>query len=102
MNRDFGMQTPTDPADAYLDTPLCYRAAQAASTDPGEDPMAFNALEALREGGTPIDEASDAQRQVLASLSEEEVATINSVKARLEAASGEVTGQLEHTGNNIF
>jgi len=46
--------------------------------------MAFNALEALREAGNPVDQLSEAQRGVFASLSEEEVEVLNSIKRRLD------------------
>jgi hypothetical protein len=58
--------------------------------------MAFDALAALREAGNPVDVLSEAERSVLARLTEEEVATWNSIKARLDAAVGsaaEVEGQ---------
>jgi hypothetical protein len=46
--------------------------------------MAFNALEALREAGNPVDQLSEAQRNVFASLSEDEVEVLNSIKRRLD------------------
>jgi hypothetical protein len=56
--------------------------------------MSFDALSALREGGNPIDSLSEAQRDVLSHLTQEEVAVWNSIKARLDAAGGgEVEGQ---------
>ncbi|HXP20047.1 MAG TPA: aroma-sacti cluster domain-containing protein [Streptosporangiaceae bacterium] len=54
--------------------------------------MAFDALAALRAGGTPVDQLSDAQIEVLSGLSPAEVATINSVKARIEAVGDDVEG----------
>lgn len=47
--------------------------------------MAFDALAALREAGNPVDSLSDAQREVFASLSREEVDVLNSIKRRLDA-----------------
>ncbi len=47
--------------------------------------MAFDALAALRAAGNPIDLLSNEQRQVFASLSEEEVAVLNSIRRRLDA-----------------
>lgn len=55
--------------------------------------MTFDALDALREAGHPVDLLAVEQRSVLAGLSESEVAVLNSVKDRLEAAAGEVEGQ---------
>lgn len=46
--------------------------------------MAFDALEALREAGNPVDQLSQAQREVFASLSEDEVEVLNSIKRRLD------------------
>jgi hypothetical protein len=55
--------------------------------------MPFDALTALREAGSPVDLLTDAQRAVLATLTEEEVAVLNSVKRRLDGAGGaEVEG----------
>ncbi|BCB82899.1 aroma-sacti cluster domain-containing protein [Phytohabitans suffuscus] len=48
--------------------------------------MSFDALSALREMGHPIDFLTDRQRAVFASLSEHEVAVLNSLKRRLDAA----------------
>jgi hypothetical protein len=53
--------------------------------------MAFDALEALRQAGNPVDLLSDAEREVLGQLTQAEVDVLNSVKKRLEAISaGEV------------
>lgn len=49
--------------------------------------MAFDALGALRAAGNPVDLLTAEQRDVLAQLTEEEVAVLNSVKARLDAVS---------------
>jgi hypothetical protein len=46
--------------------------------------MAFDALEALREAGNPVDQLSQGQRGVFASLTEEEVEVLNSIKRRLD------------------
>ena len=55
--------------------------------------MAFDALSALRAAGNPVDLLSAEQRAVLESLTEEEVAVLNSVKERLDTASDtEVVG----------
>jgi hypothetical protein len=52
--------------------------------------MAFDALEALRAAGNPVDSLSEAQRAVFASLTEEEVEVLNSIKRRLDAIDGDV------------
>lgn len=55
--------------------------------------MSFDALTALREAGNPVDSLSEAQREVFASLTEEEVEVLNSIKRRLDAIEDEdVTG----------
>lgn len=55
--------------------------------------MAFDALATLREAGNPVDLLTAEQREVLASLTQQEVAVLNSVKTRLDAVSdGEVEG----------
>ena len=55
--------------------------------------MTFDALAALRQAGNPVDMLTTAQRDVLARLTEDEVAVLNSVKQRLDAASdAEVEG----------
>jgi hypothetical protein len=67
-----------------------------------ENQVAFDALSELRAGGNQIDLLSDSQRAVLSELSEEEVAMLNSVKARVEAASGEVVGQEVDVIGGVF
>jgi hypothetical protein len=64
--------------------------------------MAYDALAELRAGGNAVDLLTEAQREVLAQLSPEEVATLNSVKARVEAVSGEVVGQSDVVGGFIY
>ncbi|MFE9424102.1 aroma-sacti cluster domain-containing protein [Kitasatospora sp. NPDC006697] len=55
--------------------------------------MTFDALAALRQAGNPVDLLTDEQRGVLAGLTEDEVAVLNSVKQRLDAVSdAEVEG----------
>jgi DNA-binding CsgD family transcriptional regulator len=59
--------------------------------------MTFDALSALRQAGNPVDQLTAVQRDVLAELTEEEVAILNSVKRRLDAVSDvEVEG---HSAN---
>jgi DNA-binding CsgD family transcriptional regulator len=61
-----------------------------------ERPMTFDALAALRQGGNPVDLLTAEQQDVLARLTEDEVAVLNSVKRRLDAVSdAEVEG---HSG----
>jgi hypothetical protein len=56
--------------------------------------MTFDALAALRQAGSPVDLLTVEQKNVLAQLTEEEVAVLNSVKERLDAVSDvEVEGQ---------
>jgi hypothetical protein len=58
-----------------------------------EGTMTFDALAALRQTGNPVDLLTAAQRDVLAQLTEDEVAVLNSVKQRLDAVSdAEVEG----------
>ncbi len=46
--------------------------------------MAFDSLAALRAAGNPVDMLSEEQRDVFASLTEDEVRVLNSIKARLD------------------
>ena len=46
--------------------------------------MPFDALAALRAAGNPVDQLPEAQREVFASLTEEEVEVLNSIKRRLD------------------
>jgi hypothetical protein len=56
--------------------------------------MSYDAMAALRAAGHPVDVLSENQRGILAGLSEAEVATLNSIKTRLDAAGNtEVEGQ---------
>jgi hypothetical protein len=52
--------------------------------------MAFDALAALRAAGNPVDQLSEAHREVFASLTEEEVKVLNSIKRRLDATDEDV------------
>lgn len=47
--------------------------------------MAFDSLAALRAAGNPVDLLTEEQQQVFASLSEDEVAVLNSIKRRLDS-----------------
>ncbi|MFJ7157835.1 aroma-sacti cluster domain-containing protein [Streptomyces sp. NPDC101118] len=55
--------------------------------------MTFDALNALREAGHPVDLLAVEQRSVLSELSEAEVQVLNKVKGRLEAVAADVEGQ---------
>jgi hypothetical protein len=47
--------------------------------------MAFDSLAALRAAGNPVDMLSEEQREVFASLTEDEVRVLNSIKLRLDS-----------------
>jgi len=64
------------------------RAAKAARSK--EFNMAFDALAALRAAGNPVDQLSEGQREVFASLTEDEVEVLNSIKRRLDAVEDDV------------
>jgi hypothetical protein len=66
-----------------------------------ENGMAFDALAELRAAGNPVDQLNAAQLEVMRGLAPAEVATINSIKARVDAASEEVEGHLV-VGAGIF
>lgn len=68
-------------------TPSRYR------TEGGPAEMPFDALEALREAGQPIDLLSGSQRDVLATLTEHEVDVLLSIQRRLSEVEPEVEGQ---------
>ncbi len=59
----------------------------------GTPPEPFDALAALRAAGHPVDLLGERQRQVFAELTRPEVDLLNTLKARLDAAAGEVEGQ---------
>jgi hypothetical protein len=63
--------------------------------------MAFDALAELRAGGNPVDQLSEAQLEVMRGLTPAEVATINSIKARIDAVGDDVEGHAV-TGGGIF
>lgn len=46
--------------------------------------MSYDSLAALRAAGNPVDLLSTEQREVFASLTEDEVAVLNSIKRRLD------------------
>lgn len=52
--------------------------------------MPFDALAALRAAGNPVDQLPEAHREVFASLTEEEVEVLNSIKRRLDAIDEDV------------
>ncbi len=55
--------------------------------------MSFDALQALRDAGTPVDQLSSEQQSVISTFAESEVATLISVQSRLAEVAGEVEGQ---------
>jgi len=56
--------------------------------------MSYDAVGSLRAAGHPVDVLSESQRGILSGLSESEVATLNSIKGRLDSAGdSEVEGQ---------
>jgi DNA-binding CsgD family transcriptional regulator len=55
--------------------------------------MPFDALEALKEAGQPVDLLSTGQREVLATLTEHEVEVLVSIQQRLSLVDTEVDGQ---------
>ena len=58
-----------------------------------EQTMSFDALDALRQVGNPVDMLTERERDVFAQLSEAEVAVLVSIKERLDAVSdNEVEG----------
>jgi hypothetical protein len=50
----------------------------------------YDPIIALRDAGLPVDQLSESQREVLASLTEQEAAVIVSVQRRLRETEGEV------------
>ncbi len=63
--------------------------------------MPFDALQSLRDAGTPVDQLNDEQKSVIATLTESEVATLTSVQSRLAAVDSDVEGQMV-IGAGIF
>jgi hypothetical protein len=64
--------------------------------------MSFDALEALRSAGNPVDQLSAAQRDVISTLSPAEVSVLNSVKSRIDAVGDDVEGHANVVGVGIF
>ena len=62
----------------------------------------FDPIAELRAGGNPTDQLSPAQQDVLKSLTPAEVATLNSVKARIDAVSEDVQGHASIWGVGVF
>jgi hypothetical protein len=50
--------------------------------------MADTSLDKLKEAGYPVEEASDEQREVLSSLSSDEVETLARITGKLKDATG--------------
>ncbi len=63
--------------------------------------MSFDALQSLRDAGAPVDQLNDAQKSVIAGLTESEVATLASVQSRIAAVDSDVEGQMV-VGVGIF
>jgi len=55
--------------------------------------MSFDAITALREAGQPVELLTDAQRQALSTLTEDEVQVLVKVQQRLRATQPDVEGQ---------
>jgi len=64
--------------------------------------MAFDAIAELRAAGNPIEQLTAAQQEVLRGLSPAEVATLNSVKTRIDAVSEDIEGHMAVVGVGIF
>jgi len=64
--------------------------------------MAFDAIAELRAAGNPIEQLSPAQQEVLRGLTPAEVATLNSVKTRIDAVSEDVEGHMSVWGVGVF
>ena len=62
----------------------------------------FNAIETLAEAGISVQDSSDEERAVYASLSEAEVAVLTGLKSRLAAANSDVEAHLEDNGGNFW
>ena len=54
--------------------------------------MAFDAISALRDAGTPVDQLTDAQRGALSTLTPTEVGVITDVQNRIADAADDVEG----------
>jgi hypothetical protein len=63
--------------------------------------MSFDSIGALRAAGVQVDVLNDAQRAVIADLSEQEVATLTSLHRRMEEVGTEVEGHMV-AGVGIF
>lgn len=59
---------------------------------------ATNAVDRLRAAGINVDAATDGQREVLASLSPDEVSVLTAVRDRLAAEGFEVEGHMTDQG----
>ncbi|HEY3058257.1 MAG TPA: aroma-sacti cluster domain-containing protein [Chloroflexota bacterium] len=61
-----------------------------------------NSAQRLRDAGWPIDKLPEAQQQVLAELSAQEVDTMIHVRERLTGAGGDVQAYRAADSNGIF
>jgi hypothetical protein len=62
----------------------------------------FNAIETLSQAGISVQDASDDERAVYASLSADEVAVLTGLKTRLAAANSDVEAHLDDNGGNFW
>ena len=63
--------------------------------------MAYDAISALRDAGTPVDQLTDAQRGALSTLTPAEVGVITDVQSRMASVTEDVEGQVV-VGADIF
>jgi biotin operon repressor len=63
--------------------------------------MAFDAITTLRDAGVQVDALNEKQREIVAGLSENEVATLTKLHRRMEEAGGDVEGHMV-VGAGIF
>jgi hypothetical protein len=59
-------------------------------------------LTQLNEAGFSVNPASDSQRAVLESLTEEEIGVLLSVRQRIDAAGADVEGHAQSTGGYFW
>jgi hypothetical protein len=63
---------------------------------------AMSNLETLQHAGVAVEELSAEQKAVLSALSDQEIALLSGIKARLDGASGDVEAHTEVIGGVIF
>lgn len=62
--------------------------------------MTSDKLQSLRDAGVAVDELTEAQRGVFASLNDDEIAVVQSIQERLNEVEPEVVGQIDKNNNN--